>query len=64
MRYFITPSGKRAINRKLTKLEINIDELKKKKLDWDEWTTRGIMKFVYRNYPEYTTKTMVPSLKW
>lgn len=64
VRYFITPSGKRAINRKLTKLEINIDELKKKKLDWDEWTTRGIMKFVYRNYPEYTAKTMVPSLKW
>ena len=64
VRYSITLSGKRTINRKLKKLEISIDELKNKKVDWDEWTTRGIMKFVYRNYPEYTTKTKVPSLKW
>ena len=64
MRYSITPSGKRTINRKLRKLEINLDELTEKKLDWDEWTAKGIMKYVYRNYPEYTTKTKVPSLKW
>jgi len=64
VRYSITPSGKRTISKKLKKMDISLDELKEKKLDWDEWTTRGIMKYVYRNYPEYTTKTKVPSLKW
>jgi len=62
--YSITPTGKRTINRKLKDMEINLEKLREKKTDWDEWDTRGTMKFVYRNYPEYTTKTMVPSLKW
>ena len=64
VQYFITPKGKRSVTKKLKRMKLNVDELKKKKSDWDEWTTRGIMKFVYRNYPEYTTKTKVPSLKW
>ena len=64
VQYFITPSGKRTVTRKLKRMDIVLEELKKKKTDWDEWTTRGIMKFVYRNYPEYTTKTKVPSFKW
>lgn len=64
VRYSITPSGKRTISKKLKKMEINLDKLRAKKLDWDEWTTRGIMKYVYRNYPEYTTETKVPLLKW
>lgn len=62
--YFATPLGKRDIAKRLKKMNINLDELKLKKLDWDEWSTRAIMKFVYRNYPEYTTQTEVPSLKW
>ena len=45
-------------------MNINLDKLKIKKLDWDEWNTRAIMKFIYRNYPEYTTQTEVPSLRW
>ncbi len=64
VQYYITRAGIRIINKKLKNMDINLDELRKKKTDWDEWTTRGIMKFVYRNYPEYTAKTKVPSLKW
>ena len=64
VRYFITPLGKRVITKKLKKMNINLDKLKIKKLDWNEWDTRAIMKFIYRNYPEYTTQTEVPSLKW
>lgn len=62
--YSITPVGKLTINRKLRDLDINLEKLKDKKTDWDELNIKGLMKFVYRNYPEYTTKTKVPSLKW
>ena len=64
VQYSITRAGTRIINKKLKNMDITLDELRKKKTDWNEWTTRGIMKFVYRNYPEYTEKTKVPSLKW
>ncbi len=62
--YSITSAGKRTISRKLKDMGINLKKLKDKKTDWDELKIRGLMKFVYRNYPEYTTKTKVPSLKW
>lgn len=62
--YSITSAGKRTITRKLKDMDINLEKLKDKKIDWDELKIRGLMKFVYRNYPEYTTKTKVPSLKW
>ena len=62
--FSITPKGKRIINKKLKDMNINLKKLKEKKTDWDELKIRGLMKFVYRKYPEYTTKTMVPSLKW
>lgn len=64
IQYFITPRGKRSISKKLKRMNINLEKLKEKKTDWDEWTTKAIMKFVYRNYPEYTTETKVPYLKW
>jgi len=64
LQYSITPSGKRKIKRKIRKMNIDLRKLRDKKIDWDEWTTKGIMRFVYRNYPEYTSKTKVPSLKW
>ncbi len=64
VQYFITPSGKRTISKKLKRLDIDLEELTDKKSDWDEWTTQGIMKFVYRNYPEYTVETKVPYLRW
>ena len=45
-------------------MNISLETLKKKKSDWDELTTKGIMKLVYRKYPEYTTQSEVPYLKW
>ncbi len=41
-----------------------LEELKKRKASWDEWDTAGILRYVYRNYPEYATKTLIPVLKW
>jgi hypothetical protein len=32
--------------------------------DKDEWSHKGILRYVYANYPEYTSKTEVPHLKW
>ena len=39
-------------------------KLEEKKKDWDEWASDGIIQYVYRNYPEYATKTKIPRLKW
>ncbi len=41
-----------------------MEQLVERKARWDEWNTLGIMRYVYRNYPEYATKTMIPSLIW
>ena len=41
-----------------------MEQLLERKARWDEWNTLGIMRYVYRNYPEYATKTMIPSLIW
>ncbi len=62
--YFLTTSGNHFISKKLHKLEIDLRSLPQKKLDWDDWDTKGTLIHVYRNYPEYTAKTKVPSLKW
>ena len=65
--YYITESGKEYIDQIIRKKRINniiIKKLQEKKKDWDEWATDGIIQYVYRNYPEYATKTKVPRLKW
>ena len=50
---------------KLLKLKNKFgDKLEDKKIDWDEWSAEGILRYTYRNFPEYTIKTMVPLLKW
>jgi len=64
LRYSITPKGLKKIRTKLRELRIGLRDLPEKKIDWDEWSTKGILRHVYRNYPQYTTKTKVPSLKW
>ena len=64
LRYSISPKGSRKIRTKLRELRIGFRDLPEKKIDWDEWSTKGILRHVYRNYPQYTTKTKVPSLKW
>lgn len=73
--YSITKKGRISLKRNLTKRNISYlkllrtknkhkEELADKKIDWDDWTPKGILRYVYRNFPEYTTKTKVPSLKW
>ena len=62
--YVLTNSGKFHVKEKLHKLDLDMRSLPEKKLDWDDWDTKGTLIHVYRNYPEYTAKTKVPSLKW
>ena len=65
--YYLTMSGKERINNIIEKKRINsaiLKKLEEQKRDWDEWATDGIIQYVYRNYPEYATKTKIPRLKW
>lgn len=65
--YLISESGRERINNIMSNRPIPKEKLKlleDKKADWDEWSVRGIMVYVYRNYPEYTTSSRVPVLKW
>ena len=60
----ITKSGRNMIKHKIRTMELDLRNLTAKKTDWDDCTPRGTLRYVYRNYPEYTTKTNIPSLKW
>ena len=62
MRYSITPKGKRSISEKIRTSDISLERIKGKKSDWDELTTRGIIRLVCRNFPEYMVDTGVPDL--
>jgi|GEM_PF-1906946 len=63
--YILTEEGKRKAEEISKKLPDEIkNALKNQKISWDEWDTKGILRYVYRKYPEYTTKTKVPELKW
>jgi uncharacterized protein YwgA len=62
--FSITSSGQKKITEKMRKLKIDTQLLQQKKIDWDEWSHKGILRYVYRKYPEYTLKTEVPYLKW
>ncbi|WP_276935879.1 MULTISPECIES: hypothetical protein [Ferroplasma] len=65
--YYLTKSGEDHINDIIKNKKINgviLKKLEEQKRDWDEWATDGIIQYVYRNYPEYATKTKVPRLKW
>jgi len=64
MVYHISPMGTKKIKKRIRQLDINLEHLTKKKIDWDDWSTKGTLRYVYRKYPEYATKTRVPSLKW
>ncbi len=60
----ITKSGRNMIKNKIRIMRLDLRNLTEKKTDWDDWTSRGTLRYVYRNYPEYTSKTNIPSLKW
>jgi uncharacterized protein YwgA len=62
--FSITESGRNRIKNKMHKVGVDLRDLPKKKIDWEEWGPKGILRYVYRNYPQYTSKTEVPSLKW
>ncbi|MEP0823948.1 MAG: hypothetical protein HRF40_00530 [Nitrososphaera sp.] len=62
--YSITKKGQDRINLKIDKLRLNLSELASRKARWDEWTPIGTLRYVYRVYPEYTTKTKVPRILW
>jgi uncharacterized protein YwgA len=62
--FIITHSGRKKISEKMKELHLDYRHLPEKKIDWDEWSHKGILRYVYGKYPEYTTITEVPHLKW
>jgi uncharacterized protein YwgA len=62
--FSITELGREKIGRKLKRLGTNLEALIAMKRDWDEWTPQGTLRYVYRKYPEFTSETEVPFLKW
>lgn len=65
--FVISRIGKDTLMEELAHSSIPDDlmiKLKEKKTDWDEWTTKGIMRYIYRNYPYYGIKARIKELKW
>lgn len=64
--YIIGPRGAddAATIRQDPTVEKRFEVLLQKKASWDEWSTKGILHYVYRNYPEYATRTAIPSMIW
>jgi len=62
--FLIRDEGRKMIMKKIRRNKIDLTELVKKKIDWDELKPRAMIKLVYRNFPEYSTESVVPSLKW
>jgi uncharacterized protein YwgA len=62
--YTITDQGKKRIKDKIARLKISTINLQRSKERWDEWTSKGILRYVYRNYPEYAVKSLVSRYKW
>lgn len=63
-KYVITDLGKKFAQKRIEEINIPIDKLRNSKHKWEEWKRNGLMKYVYRNYPYYTSETKRPSLKW
>ena len=62
--YMILPKGEKYLQERLKNLRLDFRDLYERKKDWDDWSSSGTLKHVYRNYPSYTTHTMVPEQKW
>ena len=63
----ILSNGRKQIEIKLAEIELpegTLDLLKRKKADWDEWTTKGIERYIYRNYPIFRKYTRARELLW
>lgn len=65
--FVISQKGKATLKEELAHSNIPsnlIEKLKERKTDWDEWTAKGIMRYIYRNYPYYGIKARIKELKW
>jgi len=63
--YFLTEEGKRKAEEISRKLPDEIrNALKNQKISWDEWDTKGILRYVCRKYPDYAINIEEPELKW
>ena len=67
MTSYITKNGIGQLEQALSNVHIpeeKMELLRRKKADWDEWTTKGIMRYIYRNYKEYEKKAKIRELIW
>lgn len=56
----LTDDGKREAQRLLALLpQSTIEKLKFKRIGWDQWGNRGILKRVYTDYPIFTVKSEI-----
>lgn len=65
--FVISDKGRITLKEELEQTRIPsslLSKLSYKKADWDEWTSSGIIMYIYRNYPYYATKSKVRELKW
>jgi len=63
--YLLTEEGKRKAEEISRKLPDEIkNALKNQKISWDEWDTKGILRYVCRKYPDYAINIEEPELKW
>ena len=65
--YVISQKGKLTLAEEIRHSEIPEDilnMLSTKKMDWDEWTSKGMMRYIYRKYPEYAVMAKIKELKW
>jgi len=57
--FYLTGKGQRHIDYEPTMVnftDAHKTKLQEKKVDWDEWTARGIKRYIFRNYPRYVSK--------
>jgi len=63
--YILTEEGKRKAKEISMKLPDEIiSTLNKQKISWDEWDTKGILRYVCRKHPEYAINIEDPEIKW
>lgn len=63
-RYIITKKGRDYIQQRMKNFKIDMDSIKAAKDSWDEHGNTGMLRQVYKDYPQYTSLTKRPSLKW
>jgi uncharacterized protein YwgA len=64
--YVIAPEGRNQARTIEERPQIHelLPKLAYAKRQWNQLDTQGIIRYIYRRYPELATKTAVPSLRW